>query len=337
MTERVPSHPPKQPVIDRVMYGVGKFVERHTPAAHSDRIIRAINKLIIPKLKPEQRRWVGKHKDAIETAAVVAGVGITAAEITIATVFTVRMIQRFQRALEHVRATRPVRAPEAQRKNPHAKLQEVARGRPNGKSIVQEKKIPVVYDRTNELIMLQDMAADNPLWETPASRALAEGRLVLRENEIVDWARLGLPDPNAPVKKVKPARLRPSLPTVDSYAYKAAPPREPEVVKRGIGDAIREKIEAIWPWSFQNTELRLRRQKIAATRALKEKRLADAAKKAKELEERVRLKTYGPMGPPDTAKMKQLTEAYEQSVAEIRERTRALSALDDQKLSRGKK
>ncbi|MBI5019338.1 hypothetical protein HZB58_03630 [Candidatus Gottesmanbacteria bacterium] len=331
MTERVPSPPPKQPVVDRVMYGVGKFIDRHTPTAHSDRIITFINKLIIPKLKPEQRRWVGKHKDAIETAAVVAGVGITAAEITLATVFTVRMVQRFQAALEHVRATRPVRVPEVKGKTPHAKLQEVAKGK-------KGKEIPVVYDRTNELIMLQEMAADSPLWETPASRAMAEGRLVLRENERVDWDRLGLPDPAKKVVKAGKGFVGPDV-RVDSYRYKEKTVPVPEVVipKRGIGDAIRDKIEQIWPWSFQNTELRLRRKKFAAQRVLKEKRIADAAKKAKELAEKARLKQYGPMGPPDTAKMKALSEAYDRNVAEIRERTRMLGALDEQKLPRSKK
>lgn len=331
MTERVSTPPPKQPVIDRVMYGVGKFIERHTPSAHSDRIITVINRLIIPKLKPEQRRWVGKHKDAIETAAVVAGVGITAAEITLATVFTVSMVKRFQQALEHVRSTRPVRVPERKVKNPHAKLQEVAKGR-------KGKGIPVVYDRTNELIMLRDMAADNPLWETPASRALAEGKLVLRDNEWVDWDRLGLPDPTKKITKAAKGFVGPDV-RVDSYRYKVKTAPVPESVDpvRGIGDVIRDKIEAIWPWSFQNTELRLRRKKIADQRAYKKKWIANAAKKAKELEERALLKKYGPMGPPDTAKMKELSEAYERSVAEIRARTRALSALDEQKLPRGKK
>lgn len=339
----VPSVIRKPPVVDRVMYGIGKFVERHTPMAHADRIIRVINRFIIPKLKPEQVRWVGRHKDAIETAAVVAGVGITATEITIATVFAARMVGHFRAALERVKANRPVRAPAGEpAKNPHTKLKEVAGGKPKGPHVEYGRKKPrVVYDRTNELIMLQEMAADNPLWETPASRALAEGRLVLRENEHVDWDRLGLPDPTK--KKVKAGKglVGPDQ-RIDSYTYKVKTvPQAPEPVipdKPGLADAIRDKIEEIWPWSFQNTELRLRRQKFAAQRAFKEKRLADAAKKAKELEEKMLLKKYGPLGPPDTARMKELGAQYEATVAAIRERTRALAQeIEERDLLRRKK
>jgi len=334
MTE-TQSAAPKLPVVDRVMYGVGKFVERHTPTAHADRIIHVINRFVIPKLKPEQLKWVGRHKDAIETAAVVAGVGITATEITLATVFTVRLVKHFRGALERIKANRPQPMQERAAK-PHTTLQEVARGKPKGPHVEYGKKQPpVVYDRTKELLLIQEMADAGPMWETPVSRALAEGKLVLRDNERVDWKRLGLPDPAEAVKKqrkVKLKHLKPSVPSVNSYAYKATPtPESVAPAQRGLGDVIRDKIEEIWPWSFQNTELRLRRQKFAAQRALKEQRVVDAAKKAAELEEKARLRLHGPMTPADPAKMKELSAQYEDTVAAIRERVQKLAKEADER------
>lgn len=324
MRPHVPPMVREPPVVEKVLYGIGKFIDKNTPMAHSDRILTAVNRYIIPKLKPEQMAWVRKHKDAIETASVIAGVGITATEITLATVFTVRMVKRFRGALDRVRASRPVRPVDARRPEQGRKtLEGMAKERPKGKSIVPKKEIPVVYDRTNELLIIQEMAED-PKWETSTSRALAEGKLVLRANERVDWDRLGIPDPTKKVVHTSTNFFEP----VDSYVHKPRPPAAVESntpVVRGIGDIIRDRIEAIWPWSFQNTELAARRKKYAAQRALRERNIADKAKKAALEEQKRLLKQFGPMGPPNTERMRELNDAYERGVQEVRARTRALS------------
>jgi hypothetical protein len=300
MAERAPAQqttPTKRPVVEKVMYGVGKFVERHTPTAHADRIITAINRFIIPKLSPEKRQWVGKHKDAIETAAVVAGVGITATEITIATVFTVRMLGRFREVMERIKArqaaTRPIDVSTSNRD----KLKAVAESRkPKGKSIVPEKAIPVVYDRTNELFMIQELSEDPNWQDIPTVRAFLDGTLQLRDNEVVDWARLGLPDPNKakPKMKVRKGKIRPHVPPVDSYAARTVTAVAEQTAQqpRGIGDAIRDKLREIWPWSLENQILRAHRKRIATTKALGEKRAQDAARAAQQKiwdEERARM------------------------------------------------
>lgn len=89
--KRVETSAQVTPVVDRVFYGVGKFIENRTPVAHQEQIIYLINRFIIPKLSPKQMEWVGKHKDAIETVAIVAGVGVTTAEITAAVVVGARL------------------------------------------------------------------------------------------------------------------------------------------------------------------------------------------------------------------------------------------------------
>lgn len=75
-----------QQLLREVWYGVGKAVESQTPAAWNERIIRTINTKIIPKLTPDQLRTVARYKKPIETAATVAGIGITTAEMIAAVV-----------------------------------------------------------------------------------------------------------------------------------------------------------------------------------------------------------------------------------------------------------
>ncbi len=52
--------------------------------AWNERIIKVINRQIIPKLSPEQTQWVAKHHTMIEKAAGLAGAAITTAEIVAA-------------------------------------------------------------------------------------------------------------------------------------------------------------------------------------------------------------------------------------------------------------
>lgn len=289
--------PAKRPVVERVLYGVGKFVERHTPTAHADRIITVINRYIIPKLSPEKRQWVGKHKDAIETAAVVAGVGITATEITLATVFTVRMAGRFREVMEQIKASKRARSLRESKITSHEKLKSVAKWKkPKGESIVPDAHVPVVFDRTDELFMIQELSQDPKWQDIPTVRAFLDGTLQLRENEFVDWVRLGLSDPNKiqAKTKVRKGRIAPYVPPVDSYASRKLPTAaEPIVAKApGLGDKIRDKLRGIWPWSLENQILRAHRKRIATTKALSEKRAQDSARKAQQKiwdEERARM------------------------------------------------
>jgi hypothetical protein len=69
----------------RVLYGVWdgtkKAVESQMPEAWKGRIIKIIDRQIIPRLPPDKQQWVDDHWDGIEEAAAYAGVGITTAEI----------------------------------------------------------------------------------------------------------------------------------------------------------------------------------------------------------------------------------------------------------------
>lgn len=76
----------KEPVMKQVWYGIGKFAESQSPEAWGKRIIRVIETQIVPRLNPDQQRWMADHRAGIEEAATYAGVGITTAEIVAASV-----------------------------------------------------------------------------------------------------------------------------------------------------------------------------------------------------------------------------------------------------------
>lgn len=75
---------PRRPAGEAVMYGIGKFIEKRTPTANAEFIEGIIASHVIPKLSPKQVAWVAKHRDAVETACVVGGVGMTVGEIALA-------------------------------------------------------------------------------------------------------------------------------------------------------------------------------------------------------------------------------------------------------------
>lgn len=275
MERNVETAPPKAPVVDRVLYGVGKFVENQLPTTHANRIIGVINRYIIPKLKPEQVKWVAQHKNAIETGALVAGVGITTAEVVVATVFTIRMMKRFSFALERMneRADARFRQRQAAARTAGDDLKDIARrGRRRRK-----RGENIVFDRTEEFMLIQDMATNPAYDNTHFVRLFQEGKLKLRPNETVDWRRLGLQDPVTIPKKIRKQMSKFELnalkPAYESTTQTAIMP----AVRHGssVMDRIRRRLDEVLPWSLQNRELAMRRTKYKAEKVARLKAKQD--------------------------------------------------------------
>ena len=116
---RVSEAPPK----NTILYGIGRVLEANSPAAHSDRMIGVINRYIMPKLKPEQQRWVVKHKDAIETGTVVIGTGASTLQIVAAATLSIDIYRKFSVALKNA----SLRSQIAQQKLAQRRMAEAAR------------------------------------------------------------------------------------------------------------------------------------------------------------------------------------------------------------------
>lgn len=311
--------------VERVLYGVGKFVENQMPMAHSDRILSAINRHVIPKLNPEQMMWVRKHKDAIETASVVAGVGITATEITIATVLTVKAARQFKRLYERIQASRPPRAP--RQEGGRSALQEVANGR-------KRRKGPdIIYDRTEEMLLLQEMAQD-PKWQgIPGVRDIQDNTIRLRDNETVDWKRLGLISPEDQKKlrrKAKAQKTYPLIPEKPDFVPEVGRVATQTTQRSGIAQAIRDKLNDVLPWSLKNQELALRRKKIAGQKARDLKKATEIARKKQQTiwdAERLRMQQRQVMN-MEADHQQRLQAAIERGNAE-RHRLEAIQAVVD--------
>jgi hypothetical protein len=81
MVENAGFVPKDASVAKRVWYGVGKAVESQSPKAWEARILRVIDKQIIPKLSPENQKWAQEVRPKVEKFAKVAGVAIPVVEV----------------------------------------------------------------------------------------------------------------------------------------------------------------------------------------------------------------------------------------------------------------
>lgn len=81
MVENAGFMPKDASVAKRVWYGVGKAVESQSPKAWEARILRVIDKQIIPKLSPENQKWAQEVRPKVEKFAKVAGVAIPVVEV----------------------------------------------------------------------------------------------------------------------------------------------------------------------------------------------------------------------------------------------------------------
>ena len=83
MVENAGFMPKDASVAKRVWYGVGKAVESQSPKAWEQRILRVIDKQIIPKLSPENQKWAQEVRPKVEKFAKVAGVAIPVVEVVV--------------------------------------------------------------------------------------------------------------------------------------------------------------------------------------------------------------------------------------------------------------
>jgi hypothetical protein len=95
----------KEPLIKQVFVGVGKAIESQSPRAWNERIIKAINEKIIPKLTPEQRTWLAHHPKLVRTVEIAAtgvGIAISTTEMFLATL----ALQSFVRKIQEIQKKR---------------------------------------------------------------------------------------------------------------------------------------------------------------------------------------------------------------------------------------
>ncbi|HLD25254.1 MAG TPA: hypothetical protein VJB96_05045 [Patescibacteria group bacterium] len=75
----------KEPLVKRVLVGswdaTKKFIKSQSPEAHGHRILEIIEDKIVPKLNEKWRKRIEDHADGIRDAAMLAGAGVTTAEI----------------------------------------------------------------------------------------------------------------------------------------------------------------------------------------------------------------------------------------------------------------
>ncbi len=81
MVENAGFMPKDVSVAKQVWYGVGKAIESQSPKAWEQRILRVIDKQIIPKLSPENQKWAQEVRPKVEKFAKVAGVAIPIIEV----------------------------------------------------------------------------------------------------------------------------------------------------------------------------------------------------------------------------------------------------------------
>lgn len=72
-----------EPQKKTVWYGIGKALKEQSPIRHAERLVDAAQQ-IVPQLDPKDNAFAQEIRPAIETAALIAGAGITTAEIVVA-------------------------------------------------------------------------------------------------------------------------------------------------------------------------------------------------------------------------------------------------------------
>lgn len=84
---RVKTEQKKEPLVKRVLVGSWDATKKLvSPEAHGHRILQIIDDKIVPKLNEKQRKWVEDHAEGIRDAAMLAGAGVTTAEVVAAVV-----------------------------------------------------------------------------------------------------------------------------------------------------------------------------------------------------------------------------------------------------------
>lgn len=107
--KEAPTYPTLGESVKQVFYGVGKAVEWHMPHKWNERIIRAINTKIIPKLTPEQRKKVWQYKKLIEGTVTGVSIGISTLEFMVAATVAERGVRKIYALVEKVRLNRALK------------------------------------------------------------------------------------------------------------------------------------------------------------------------------------------------------------------------------------